>query len=234
MGRNRPAGVIVFGATGPTGTLVTRALRARSVPVAAVIRSATREQALLEQGIAVYHADVMAAQAPCTVLNSTLKSFPILLNLLGGNPFQDPSTWPDYDGVVNVTNAAVEAGYRRYVLVTSVGTGASWPYVPESAGYIKPIIQLKSRAEAHLKATGLDWTIIKPGGLGPPDYEIARGNPLITENHGVRGLIDRQDLAEVVLRALAADPAAVRHRELYAVSDRIEHHAGTPAAFTAI
>jgi hypothetical protein len=82
-----------------------------------------------------------------------------------------------------------------------------------------------------LKATPLAWTIIKPGGLGPPDFKIATGDPLITENHGVRGLIDRTDLANVILRVLADKSNSTVHKELYAVVDRIEHHAGDPEIF---
>lgn len=234
MRRSVHPGVIIFGATGPTGRLVMDALHAQCVPLAAVVRSADQEVALRASGIDVRRADAMQPDSLPPVLDTALSDYPILLNLLGGNPFAEPATWPDFEGVVNVTNAAVAAGYQRYVLVTSVGTGDSWQFVPETAGYIKPIIQLKSKAEAHLKRTDLDWTIIKPGGLGPPDYEIPRGDPLITENHGVRGLIDRHDLADVVLRTLAADPAVVRDRELYAVADRVEYHAGNPEIFSAI
>ncbi len=173
----------------------------------------------------------MQPDAPNKVLETTVDNYPILLNLLGGNPFNDPSTWPDYRGVVNVTNAALAAGCQRYVLVTSVGTGESWRYVPETEAFLTPIIQLKDRAEAHLKQTSLQWTVLKPGGMGPPDYRLERGDPLITENHGVRGLIDREDLADVILRVLAASPDRVVHRELYAVVQRIEQHAGNPKPF---
>jgi hypothetical protein len=67
--------------------------------------------------------------------------------------------------------------------------------------------------------------------VSPPDYRIATGDPLIRENHGVRGLIDRTDLADVILRVLADDSGVTVHKELYAVVDRIEHHAGEPAVF---
>ena len=119
---------------------------------------------------------------------------------------------------------------RRFVLVTSVGTGDSWQFVPEDA-YIRGILELKTKAEAHLKETSLDWTVVKPGGLGPPDYRIPTGNPLLSENHGVRGLIDRTDLADVVLRVMASAPTVTLHKEIYAVVDKLEKHAGEPAVF---
>ena len=86
---------------------------------------------------------------------------------------------PDYTGSVNAIDGAVAAGLSRFICVTSVGTGASFEFVPGDA-YIRPIIELKSKAEDHLKTTQLAWTIIKPGGLGPPDYKIPTGDPLLT------------------------------------------------------
>lgn len=224
-------GVIVFGATGPTGTLVCRQLRALGVPVAAVLRSPAREAEFTALGAEVCRADAMQPQTLAPTLESTVNKYPILLNLIGGNPFTDPSAWPDHDGVVNVSNAAATAGYQRYVLVTTVGTGASWRYVPDTENFLVPIIKLKDKAEQHLKQTALDWTILKPGGLGPPDYRHERGAVLLTENPGVRGLIDREDLAAILIELLAADPARIRHRELYAVVQQIEQFAGEPEAF---
>ncbi|MEJ2139064.1 MAG: hypothetical protein P8Y61_06400 [Gammaproteobacteria bacterium] len=51
---------------------------------------------------------------------------------------------------------------------------------------------------------------------------LKRDARLNTENRGARGLIDREDLAYVIMRVLAAPPEQVLRRELYAVTDRIE------------
>ena len=227
-------GVLIFGATGPTGTLVTNLLRERGIAVAAVLRSEARRGEFEHSGAEVLRADAMQPDSLASILESAVEGYPILLNLLGGNPFGEPESWPDYEGVRNVTEAAAAAGYRRYILVTSVGTGDSWQYADAAEAILKPIIELKSRAESHLKATALDWTILKPGGLGPPQWQNARGKALITENHGVRGLIDREDLADVILRLLEADSDTIRHRELYTVVDKIEHNAGVAQPFPLI
>ena len=224
-------GILVLGGTGPTGTLVMQGLRGIGTPVTAILRSSARQAELETLGIKVILGDAMDRNSVFQAVSAAAADCSLVLNLLGGNPFADPATWPDLEGVNNVTDAAVAAGIKRYVLVTSVGTGASWQYVPETAGYIKPIIELKTQAEAYLKNTDLDWTIIKPGGLWPPGYEFQRGKALITENHGVRGLIDREDLAEVLLEVLSAAPETILHKELYAVVERIEHHAGEPREF---
>jgi len=223
-------GVLVLGSTGPTGELVTRQLCEQGRPVCVIHRSDSRREDFERWGAQVIMADAFDRDGYIAAMLSAAADFGTVLNLLGGNPFQPAETWPDYTGNVNAIDGAVAAGVSRFVFVTSVGTGASWEYVPKDA-YIRPIIELKSKAEDHLKATQLDWTIIKPGGLGPPDYRIATGDPLITENHGVRGLIDRTDLANVIMRVLTDSSGATVRKELYVVVDSIEHHHGEPAVF---
>jgi len=222
--------VLILGSTGPTGEMLTKRLCEAGRTVVAIHRSDSRRDDFENWGARVVQGDAFDREGYIAAIQSVATECSTVLNLLGGNPFQPAETWPDYTGNINAIDGAVAAGIARFVFVTSVGTGASWEYVPKDA-YIRPIIELKSKAEDHLKATQLAWTIIKPGGLGPPDYKIATGNPLITENYGVRGLIDRTDLANVILRVLSDSSGATVHKELYAVVDSIEHHHGEPDVF---
>ena len=223
-------GILILGSTGPTGEMLTQRLCSAGHTVVVIHRSDARREEYESLGAKVILADAFERDAYIAAMQAAALDCDVAISLLGGNPFQEPDTWPDFTGNVNAIDGAVAAGLSRFILVTSVGAGASWEFVPEDA-YIRGILQLKSKAEAHLKTTNLDWTIIKPGGLGPPDYKIKTGDPLITENHGVRGLIDRTDLANVVLRVLYDESSATLHKELYAVVDRLEHHAGEPDVF---
>lgn len=223
--------VLILGSTGPTGEMITQSLCAAGQSVVVIHRSESRRAEFQAWGAQVVSGDAFDRDGYMAAMASVADQCDVVLDLLGGNPSREPDTWPDYTGNVNAIDGAAAAGLQRFIFVTSVGTGASWQYVPETAAYIKPIIELKTKAEDHLKATGLDWTIIKPGGLGPPDYKIKTGDPLVTENHGVRGLIDRTDLADVILRVLADTSGATARKELYAVVDRIEHHDGEPQIF---
>jgi nucleoside-diphosphate-sugar epimerase len=143
-----------------------------------------------------------------------------IVNLIGGNPMQPPDTWPDYGGNVNAIDAAASAGIRRIVFVTSVGTGSSWQYVPEDA-FTRPILELKSRAEAHLRDSGLSYCIIKPGGLWHGE-EVRDGDAvLVTENDSVRGVIDRTQLVEVIKQVLDDKSGVTDGKELYAVAYKV-------------
>jgi uncharacterized protein YbjT (DUF2867 family) len=224
-------GILILGSTGPTGEMLSKRLCAAGRKVYAIHRSDKRQADFESWGVTVRHGDAFDREGYISAISQVAPECNVVIDLLGGNPFNSPDTWPDHEGNVNAIDAAVAAGLSRFLFVTSVGTGASGRFVPEDA-YIRPILELKSKAEDHLKTTKLDWTIIKPGGLGPPDYKIQTGDPIITENDGIRGLIDRTDLADVILRVLLDDSTATVHKELYAAVDRIEHHAGEPEPFS--
>ena len=218
--------IVILGSTGSTGRILTQRLCKAGYPVTVVHRSDAHAVEFESWGATVFYGDALERDAYIEVLGQLVNRCDVLVNLLGGNPFNTPDTWPDYTGNVNAIDGAVAAGVNRFILVTSVGTGQSGQYVPEGPRVYGQMLEFKSKAEAYLKQTSLDWTILKPGGLGPPDYVIQTGDPLVTENYGVRGLIDRHDLAEVILRAMFDDSAI--HKELYTVVDRIELFAGEP------
>jgi len=221
--------IVIIGSTGPTGRFLTQRLCEAGYPVTVIHRSDKAKAEFESWGAEVVYGDTFEREQYIETLGQLAERCDILVNLLGGNPFNEPDTWPDYTGNVNAIDGAVAAGIKRFVFVTSIGTGASAQYIPEGPRIYGRMLELKSDAETHLKNTTLDWTILKPGGLGPPDYEIKTGDPLITENYGVRGLIDRECLAEVVLRAMFDD--ATIGKELYTVVDRIEKFDGEPAVY---
>jgi len=224
--------IVIIGSTGPTGRILTQRLCKANFPVTVIHRSDMQKEEFESWGATVVYGDAMGRTPYIELLGQLAPKCDVLVNLLGGNPFNDPDAWPDYTGNVNAIDSAVKAGIRRFVFVTSVGTGQSEQYVPDGPRIYGEMLGLKTKAEEHLKQTSLDWTILKPGGLGPPNYEIQSGVPLITENHGVRGLIDRHDLADVIFRAMFDD--ATIHKELYAVVDRIETFAGKPESFSLV
>ena len=67
----------------------------------------------------------------------------------------------DYGGAVKLIAAAKQAGVARYVIVSSRGADADAPGDDTFAVYLRA----KGRADADLVASGLDYTIVRPGGL---------------------------------------------------------------------
>src|SRR5690606_16495068 len=102
---------------------------------------------------------------------------------------------PDFIGNRNIIDAARNNGIGRFILITTVGAGDSHDAANLlSRIVLRPILPLKTRAEDHLRASGLAYTIIRPGGLRPESTE-ATGLGYLTEDRGSLGFIHRADLA---------------------------------------
>jgi uncharacterized protein YbjT (DUF2867 family) len=82
---------------------------------------------------------------------------------------------------------------------------------------LSKVIPLKTQAEDHLKASGLDYTIIRPGGLPPG---IGTGGGILSEDPTTMGFIVRSDLARLILGVLD-DPRTIG-KTLAAVDPALE------------
>jgi len=106
----------------------------------------------------------------------------------------------DLGGALKLIDACRSTGVRRYVMVSSVGAHA-----PEEAPEpMRPYQRAKAEADAALVASGLDWTIVRPGqltddpGIGRVDLSTALGR---------REPIARDDVAAVLAACLAVPEA---------------------------
>ncbi|MFW2405530.1 MAG: NAD(P)-dependent oxidoreductase [Gammaproteobacteria bacterium] len=190
--------ILIFGATRNTGLMVAELLEARGDNVTAFVR-ATSSRAELEK------LDVEYAVGDALDLDSIRAamaggSYDAVLTTIGCFSC-DPS--PDYLGNANIFRAASEAGIRRVILVTTIGPGESFDALPGlSANFLKDMIPLKEQAEDALRASGLDFTIVRPGGLRSG---TRTGNGILSEDPAAFGYIFREDLAELLVGVLDDD-----------------------------
>lgn len=125
-----------------------------------------------------------------------------VVSSLGGTT-ADPTA--DSQGNINLIEAAVRHGVKKFILVTSIGTGDSKAATPPNVyDVLKPVLLEKEKAEAALKASGLNYVIVRPGGL---KTETATGGGVLTEDVTVCGSINRADVADLVVRALRSGKA---------------------------
>ncbi|KRE79593.1 SDR family oxidoreductase [Arthrobacter sp. Soil763] len=91
----------------------------------------------------------------------------------GGSPERTYAV--DRDAAIRSMDAAGQAGVRRYVMVSYLGAGPDHG-VPEDNSF-HAYAEAKAAADAHLRSSGLEWTILGPGALtdGP-------GNGLLDVN----------------------------------------------------
>ena len=189
--------ILVFGGTAGTGLETVKLLRARGIPVTVFVRPTSNRAPLEPLGVsfvvgdALNMADVGAAFAT--------GSFKAVISSLGGRRGEPR---PDYVGNRNITDAAVAAHVRRAIQVTAIGAGGrNRAKPPEDASFMRQVMYEKTRGEDHMIASGLDYTMIRPGGLtdGPPT-----GNGIMIEDYA-EGSVNRSDVALMNIKALEDD-----------------------------
>lgn len=112
----------------------------------------------------------------------------------GGNPARTYAV--DRDAAIRTVDAAKQAGVRRFVMVSYFGAGPDHG-VPEDNPFYH-YAQAKAAADAYLKASDLDWTILGPGML-----TLDPGTGRIAVD--VAGEVSREDVAAVAAAVLAHD-----------------------------
>ena len=101
----------------------------------------------------------------------------------------------DYGGAAKLLEAAEERGVRRYLMLSAMGAGD-----PEGGPEaMRPYLRAKARADERLRSSGLDYTIIRPGGLTEDE---GTGTIEAAEKLGRRGEIPREDVASTFAAAL--------------------------------
>jgi uncharacterized protein YbjT (DUF2867 family) len=113
----------------------------------------------------------------------------------GGNPARTYAV--DRDAAIRVIDAAAQAGVKRFVMVSYFGAGPNHGVPPDDPFF--PYAESKAAADAHLRASDLDWTVLGPGWL---TFEPATGR--IEIDREMRE-VSRADVALVVAAALAED-----------------------------
>ena len=112
----------------------------------------------------------------------------------GGNPARTYAV--DRDAAIRTIDAAEQADVQRFAMVSYFGAGPNHG-VPQDDPFF-PYAEAKAAADAHLRASRLDWTILGPGRL---TLEPATGRIVI----GAGSEVSRADVALVVAAVLAID-----------------------------
>lgn len=194
-------GVLIFGATRGTGYEAAKILTSRGDKVTAVVRPDSDASELKAIGAEIIRGDALDADS----VDSAVAAGPYraIVMSLGGKRGEPR---PDLIGANNVTDAAKRHGVSRVLMITAIGCGDSKTTV--SANVIKflgEILAAKTEAEDYLMQSGLDATILRPGGM---TSDPASGTAIKTDDHTVMGVINRADLATLTVDCLDDDATA--------------------------
>ncbi|MGW1279661.1 SDR family oxidoreductase [Streptomyces tsukubensis] len=176
--------IVLAGATGRSGR--------RLIPLLTAAGHATRALTRSEgpvPGAEAHRCDLAAADPGELDLAVAGADAVVWLAGPGGGAVEDAERL-DNTGCCALVDACVRQGVRRFVLVTSKGTDAPGR-APE---FLRPYLEIKAKAEAHLAGSGLDWSVLRPGGLtdAEPTGRVVLGEGL------ARGKVTRADVAAVV------------------------------------
>ncbi|MEC4018007.1 SDR family oxidoreductase [Streptomyces sp. H27-D2] len=179
--------IVVTGATGNVGRPLTQALAEAGEQVTAVSRHA----AAMPDGVRHVAADL----AEPTSLTPALDGAKALFLLLSGNLHASDARPTD------IIALAAARGVRRVVLLSSQGV-ATRPLGPSRVAMRK--------VEEALRGSGLDWTVLRPGGFASNALawaESVRTQETVAAPFGDVGVpvVDPADIAEVAAACLLDD-----------------------------
>lgn len=194
--------ILVAGASGRVGRYVLGHLESDQ----RAFRPLTRSQARAVERWGPAYADMNWVEGDVrdpARMREIMRGVTEVICVIGSRELKGDNTaeFVDYGGVVNLVDAAVDEGVRHFVLLTAIGvTDPDHPFNKATRG----ALEWRYRGEQHLRASGLDYTIVRPAGLqdrpaGEQGLWIEQGDdwkPLL------RSTLSRDDLALVLIAAL--------------------------------
>ena len=186
--------VVVAGGHGQIGLRLLRLLAERGHRARGLIRNPDHARELEEAGAEPVLCDMEALDD----ISSCCEGADAVVFAAGAGPGSGPERkrTVDYGGAVKL----IEAGVSRYVMVSAISAGRP----SEWSDQMRPYYEAKAAADERLMESGLDYTIVRPGGLTDDP-----GTGLVKVGTDIdRGPIPRDDVAAVLL-AVLEQPSSV-------------------------
>lgn len=194
--------IFLAGASRGVGREIAKQLVARGHQVIALLRSDQAKAELTAMGLTVVKGDALEAAAMIEAIAAHPPD--AVISTIGGLP-EDGSTRADFLGNKHLIDGAVAAQVKRFILISSIGSGDSAQALPPNVlEVLGAVLEEKAQAEDYLRESGLAYTVIRPGGLLS---ESATGEEVLTEDVTVAGSIPRAAVARLSVRCLESDRA---------------------------
>ena len=187
--------VEVVGGAGKVGGCLLQRLAAAGHRARGVVRKPEQVDAVAERGAEGILFDLEGDKG----LASRIEDADAVVFAAGAGPGSGAARkrTVDFGGATTLIDACRAAGIARYVMVSSIG--AHDPAGRPEA--MRPYLEAKAEADRALAASGLDYTIVRPGRLtdDPGTGRIRAGLEI------GRGETSRDDVAATLLAVLDAD-----------------------------
>lgn len=150
-----PMNILIAGATGKTGLLLTRDLLDQGHKVTALVRE-TSDTGALPESTDLRHGDLTELEpGVCDGADVV-----IFAAGSGGSTGPEMTDKVDRDGAMRLIDLAKDAGVDRFVMLSSIGADQSDP-----SGDLAHYLRAKHDADEHLKMSGLTYAIVRPVAL---------------------------------------------------------------------
>ncbi|TXJ75165.1 SDR family oxidoreductase [Streptomyces lavendulae] len=183
--------IVIAGGHGQIALRLERLLAARGYEVAGIIRRPEQSDDLRSAGAEPVVLDLESASVED--VTELLRGADAAVFAAGAGPGSgtDRKETVDRGAAVLFADAAVRAGVRRFVVVSSMGANPAHQGDEVFDAYLRA----KGEADAYVtRHKDLDWTILRPGALTND-----AGTGLVRlEAHTGRGMIPRDDVAAVL------------------------------------
>jgi uncharacterized protein YbjT (DUF2867 family) len=186
--------VVIVGGHGKIGLRLEKLLAERGDSPRGIIRKTEQAADLEEIGAEPIVLDIENVDD----ISDALAGADAVVFAAGAGPGSGPARkrTVDYGGAVKLVQGALAQDIRRYVIVSSIGSNH-----PESwSDQMRPYQEAKAEADKAVRESGLDYTIIRPGGLTD---DPGTGNVVVGELD--YGQVTRDDVAAVIAECLVAD-----------------------------
>lgn len=157
--------IVITGGSGYLGSHIARQLAGAGVKVRVMVRNkqfAQKEGRLAGLDVEWVEADVTRPETlPAALKDTTAVIHTVAIAIeKGGRTYEQIN----YQGTVNLVEAAKAAGVRRFIFISQLGADSRLPY---------RFLASKGKAQEYVAASGLDWTAFQPSVIWGPEDEFA-------------------------------------------------------------
>ena len=198
--------VVIAGGHGQIALLLERALADRGDRAVGLVRNPDHVADLKAAGAEAVVIDLERTDA--ATLATHLEGADAGVFAAGGGPNSGAARKETVDkgAAILLADAAEQAGVRRYVMVSAMGTDRA---DPTSGDVFQVYLRAKQAADDDVRARDLDWTVVKPGRLTD---DAATGRIAVGDLD--RGEVTRADVAATLAAVLHTPSTAGRTFDL--------------------
>ena len=195
--------IVIFGSTGGTGKQLVKQGLELGYEVTAFARTPSKLDEFKHEKLTIIKGDVLNYS---DVEKAIIEHDAVLSSL--GSPTLKAGDTTLSEGTKNIIKAMSANNVRRFICETSLGVGDSYGQpgfiftkIIEPL-FLKHAFADKEIQETEIKASNLDWIIIRPGGLNnkPKTSKYRHGL-----DKTITGNISRADVAEFMLKQINSD-----------------------------